>query len=366
MDLVRPVGEAGVSCAAVASRADPTRWSRFTKAVIDADAPGLLERLLEFGAQQEERPLLFYEADWSLELVSEHRERLAEHYRFVVPAREAVETLLSKSAFRELALEKGLPTPRSQAVHPRDGEDPPELDFPFPMIAKPVPGRDDEWDALFGRLRKAVRIDDQSELKRVWARLALRGRQVLLQELIPGPEALIKSYHAYVDDHGLIAAEFTGRKIRTFPIEYGASCALETFDAPDVLAAGREFVERTGFKGVLKADFKRRPDGSLALLEVNPRFSLWHALGAKAGVNIPAFVIADLTGRPRPKPAHARPGTTWCDLAADMRAARELGMSRFAWLRWVLMTCDVRSAASRRDPLPFIRGKWLRRLLPGN
>jgi predicted ATP-grasp superfamily ATP-dependent carboligase len=111
---------------------------------------------------------------------------------------------------------------------------------------------------------------------------------------------------------------------------------------------------------VLKADFKRRPDDSLALLEVNPRFSLWHALGAKAGVNIPAFVLADLLGRPRPTARQARPGVTWCDPRADLDAARELGVSRARWLRWLLLECDVRSGSSIRDPLPFVR-----RLLPG-
>ena len=222
------------------------------------------------------------------------------------------------------------------------------------------------WDASFGKSRKAVRVEDEAAFARIWPRFAARGGEMLLQELIPGPESLIESYHAYVDGQGEIPAEFTGRKIRTFPVEYGASCALETTDAPDVAAAGREFVEKTGYRGVMKADFKRRPDGSLALLEVNPRFSLWHALGAEAGVNIPAFVLADLTGGARPDVAIARPGTTWCDPAADYRAAREMGMSRTAWLRWMLTRCDIRSAASAHDPLPFIRGKWLRRLVPGD
>src|SRR5215470_19812901 len=38
--------------------------------------------------------------------------------------------------------------------------------------------------------------------------------------------------------------------------------------------------------GVAKPDFKRAPDGRLLLLEINPRFNLWHHLGAVAGVNL--------------------------------------------------------------------------------
>ena len=43
---------------------------------------------------------------------------------------------------------------------------------------------------------------------------------------------------------------------------------------------------RLGLKGLVKLDFKRADDETLHLLEVNPRFSLWHHLGAVAGVNL--------------------------------------------------------------------------------
>ena len=363
MDLVRPLGAAGFGCAVLAHRGGPTRWSRYTRAVLEADEPNIVERIVELGQSCDEPPVLFYEADWSLQLVSERREELSEGVRFVVPSREHVQMLLSKADFSDLARRVDLPVPLAFNVRPRPGEPPPD-DLPFPLIAKPVPGRDEEWDSLFGAARKAVLVEDPTALAQVWPRLAQRGGEALLQELVPGPESEIESYHAYVDSGGEIAAEFMGKKIRTFPIQFGSSCALETTHAADVRSAGRDFIEKTGFCGVMKADYKRRPDGSLALLEVNPRFSLWHSLGAAAGVNIPAFVMADLLGRPRPAPAEARAGATWCEPAADIKAARELGVSRLQWLRF-LAGCDVRSAASLRDPLPFIRGRVLSRLLGG-
>ena len=43
-----------------------------------------------------------------------------------------------------------------------------------------------------------------------------------------------------------------------------------------------------GLRGVAKLDFKRTAAGELVLLEVNPRFNLWHLPGAVAGVNLPA------------------------------------------------------------------------------
>jgi predicted ATP-grasp superfamily ATP-dependent carboligase len=123
----------------------------------------------------------------------------------------------------------------------------------------------------------------------------------------------------------------------------------------DVAELGREFVEATGFQGVLKCDFKRGPDGDLSLLEINPRFTLWHHLAARAGLNIPALVYDDLVGLPRASVPDARPGTQWCYHLHDARAARAAGLGLTRWLAWVAR-CEAKSAVSWRDPLPFVRG----------
>jgi D-aspartate ligase len=361
MDLVRPLGETGIGCFAVVPRGDPARYSRFARGVIDADRPRLVERLIEFARTQRRAPVLFYEADWSLTMVSENRERLASAFRFVLPQPELVEDLVDKERFLALAERHGLPVPRSQKLRPAAGGDPGELAVSCPVVVKPLPWRDLRWDALVGPTKKALRVDDRERLAALWPKLAERKLEVLVQELVPGPETCVESYHAYVDRDGEIAGEFTGRKVRTLPPEFGGSTALETTDADDVRSAGRDVVRKLGFRGVLKIDYKRAPDGALRLLEVNPRFSMWHSLGAAAGVNIPALVVADLAGEPRPPAGPARPGVTWCDPAPDLSAAREHGISTARWLRWAALSCDVTSATHWRDPMPFLRGKvWQR------
>ncbi len=136
---------------------------------------------------------------------------------------------------------------------------------------------------------------------------------LLAQEMIPGPETKIESYHCYVDEKGTVVGEYTGRKIRTYPEALGHSTALTITNADDVAKLGRELVAKLNFSGVAKFDFKRAPDGQLHLLEVNPRYNLWHYVGAVAGVNLPALVYGDLLGLPgrrRSGPGPARPGAT--------------------------------------------------------
>jgi transcriptional regulator with XRE-family HTH domain len=135
-------------------------------------------------------------------------------------------------------------------------------------------------------------------------------------------------------------------------------CALIGLDPDDaeVRRLGRSVLESIGFSGVVKMDFKRDARTErLYLLEINPRFNLWHHLGAVAGVNLPALVHADLTGTRRPAGRHATRRVTWCTPLTDLRAAHADGMSPLRWVRWA-RHCDVLSSLSRDDPLPFVRG----------
>jgi predicted ATP-grasp superfamily ATP-dependent carboligase len=264
-----------------------------------------------------------------------------------------VDQLVDKDRFQALAERRNLPVPPAHRVPTANGGPPPALDVAFPVVVKPLV-RTGDW-AEAGYDGKALRVAGPEEWAAVWPRLARARSDVVVQQFIPGPESAIESYHAYVDDRGVTAAEFTGRKIRTYPVRYGFSTAVEVVELPDVAALGRDVLAALGVRGVAKADFKRDERGRLHLLEVNPRFNLWHHPAAVAGVNLPALVHADLTGRPRPPGRRAIRRVTWCTPLSDLRAAHATGMSPLRWMRFA-RRCDAVSGLSRDDPLPFLRG----------
>jgi D-aspartate ligase len=344
IDLVRALGRAGIRSVVVGDRDDPIRYSRFVTDVIGEEA------LWERGERSSDPLPLFYDSDRALQFISRNRSRLAERYRFVLPEEGLLDELLDKGRFQALAERAGLPVPPSRPVR---GSEP--IDLRFPLVVKASPYRDSRWERA-GLSSKVLRVDDAAELGAALAQLEGFELDLIAQELIPGPEHRVESHHVYVDDRGEVAGEFTGRKIRTAPREHGISTALETTDAPDVLAAGRDVVERLGLRGVAKLDFKRGPDGRLHLLEVNPRFTLWTHVGALAGVNLPAIVHADLTGRPRPPARRARAGVRWIWPRADAAAAREEGISRAAWLAWALRA-EVKGSFVLSDPGPYLVGR---------
>jgi D-aspartate ligase len=312
---------------------------------------------MAFAAGQVEPPVLIYGTDAEVRFVSRRREELGRGFRFVVADADLVEDLLDKARFADLARRLELPVPACSFVAaPAVGPD--DLDVRFPLVIKPIARGRGDWHAV-AHGAKALRADTPDELGRLWPHLARHGLEVVVQQLIAGPESRVESYHVYVDAAGGIAGEFTGRKIRTRPAAYGETTALEITAEQDVLELGRELAQRIGLRGVAKFDFKRDPDGRLHLLEVNPRFNLWHHPGARAGVNLPALVYRDLVGLPRPVPRAARPGVRWIYHAHDAPAARREGVALRRWIPWAL-SCEAKSVVALDDPLPTVMGVLIR------
>jgi D-aspartate ligase len=285
--------------------------------------------------------------------VSRQREQLCEGFRLAIADPELVEELVDKARFDELARRLELPVPRAIYVDASAGSAA-DVELRFPLVVKPAAHGRGDWAAV-AHGAKALRADSPDELRRIWPALAHERLEVLVQEMIPGPESRVESYHVYIDAAGETAGEFTGRKLRTDPPDYGETTALEITDAGDVAEVGREVTRRLGLRGVAKLDFKRDAAGRLHLLEVNPRFNLWHHAGAVAGVNLPALVFADLVGLPRPRTQTARAGVRWVYHGHDARAARRQGVPLRRWLRWAI-GAEAKSVVARDDPLPMVMG----------
>jgi D-aspartate ligase len=358
IDLVHALALGGIRSTAFAEPHAPVRLSRH---VVDALAwhdnwlehARIADVLVEYAEAQPEPPVLFPQTDGDLLAVSRHRARLDGPLRLLLAGPDVVEASIDKSAFAQLASMLDLPVPRSQPLDPASAQ-PSDVELTFPIVVKPLVRQAEPWQAI-EPAAKAMHVESAAELEGLWPRLAAAGICVLAQEAIPGPEARMESYHAYVDADGVLVAGFTGRKIRTLPARYGHSSALELTATHDVERLGREVIERLGVVGVVKVDFKRAEDGRLWLLEINPRFTLWHHLGAAAGLNIPALVYADLTHTPRPPLGPARPGARWVHPSYDFRAARAHGLGLGEWLRFA-HGCDAVSGVAAGDPLPFLPG----------
>lgn len=383
LSLVRALGRANIPVALAGPGEDLTALSRFVKTritlpPIEEDPEGAAAVLCAWASSQRSPPVLYYQGDHDLLLVSRQRRRLSRFFRMVLSDEQLIEDTVDKIRFARLAEHRALPVPPTLVIE--EGKLPrAELASwrRFPAVLKP--GSRVGWFA--SKLsaeqtrhgQKAFLVQTAEELQELHSVLESHPGGVILQQCIPGGEENVLSYHAYVRSDGEIAAEFTGRKVRTSPRSFGLSSCVEITDDEDVRRLGRRVIEKLGterapgvsrgFAGVVKLDFKQDPrDERLYLLEVNPRFNLWHHPAAAAGANIPAMVYRDLTEPwARDLPRRARPGVRWMAARRDLRALREYSaageLGPLGWLsQW--LSVDVDEDLSLRDPVPAAWDVW--------
>lgn len=355
LSMVRALGREGIPVAVAASEPDsPMRRSRYCRAVVRTpswvdDPEAAAAALIAWGAEQREAPVVFYQGDHDLLALSRGRARLAPHLRCVLPPAALVEDVVDKLRFVALAERELLPVPGSLGLRRGSalGAELARWDR-FPCVIKPATRT--RRFAQLARCQKALRVESRAELERLAPLVEAQDTDFVVQAAVEGGEERVVSYHAYVRPGGELMGEFTGRKIRTAPRLYGFSTCVEITDDGEVRRLGRSTLERIGFSGVVKIDFKRDARTQrLYLLEINPRFNLWHHPGAVAGVSIPALVYRDCVEPGSARPARpARAGVRWVNAHDDWRAYEG---SPARWLAEIL-TAEVNESFMLRDPLP--------------
>jgi D-aspartate ligase len=366
LDVTRALGLAGIPVIVASSeRCTLAMASRYCDGVIelppiterDAVVSMLVRAGREFVARYGRPVPLFYDNDDRLALVQDYRAALAPHFRILLNAPELADALIHKVLFQELAERRGLPVPRRIEWDALGRED-------DPVLVKPKSRTGWEQSSvrlqLFGGRGKA-RVFANGREARANALVEQLVAQLSFQEYIPGGDDAIWSFHGFCARDGELLGWFVGRKIRTFPALTGQSSYVQLARHEELVALGRDIARHIGLVGVFKMDFKRRPDGRFCLLEINPRFNLWHHLGARNGVNLPEVAYHHLLGHQRPLHAEARLLYRWLALSYDRRAYREVGLSRTRWIASLLEAPKVYAVFSWSDPMPFVR-YWRKRL----
>lgn len=116
----------------------------------------------------------------------------------------------------------------------------------------------------------------------------------LLQEFLPGEEY---SVDVYVRCDGEVVVAVPRERMKT---DSGIAVTARTVRIPELIEVACLAAQAAGVVYVANIQFKRAADSVLKLLEINPRFPGTLPLTTRAGVDIPAILIADILGRPPP------------------------------------------------------------------
>ena len=349
VSVARSLGRAGV-CVRVLNAGLPTlaNASRYCAEVIDVGAgPDVADRWLAWLERDGPRgAVILPSGDEGVELIVRHRARLLEA-GFLLPeaAGDVSLAMLDKERTYGLARGGGIPCPRTSPVN--DAEQLREAlpGLSFPCALKPLHSH------LFAKhfSTKVLLAADRDELEAAFEQTSALGLAMLVTEIVPGPEAATWTYSTHTDQEGVPLYELTRQKLRALPIHLGTNCYVVTRRNPDVVAAGRRFMEAVGIRGMAHVEFKwDARSEEFKLIECNHRFVAVTELLRRAGLDVALFAYRRAAGLRPPRMEEWREQTRlWfperdANAARDYRAAGEL-----SGRQW------VRSLAHRRVYTPY-------------
>ncbi|MDD5370494.1 MAG: hypothetical protein PHQ40_15535, partial [Anaerolineaceae bacterium] len=294
------------------------RKSKFIQELLRLPSPEDLEAAyidaLLKAAHREPGDILIPTSDATLAAVSRNKPLLQEKYQVACPDWSVVEQFIDKKHTAALAEAVGVPAP--QTLLPRRLEDIEEWAprLHFPCLAKPSQVH------LFSRHfpRKMTRVENLDELLQAYREAQAIGVELMIQEYIPGEDALGANYNAYYWE-GKPLVEFTAHKIRNAPPEMGSPCVLVSQKIPAVVELGRKILGAVGYSGYACTEFKLDPrDGVYKLMEVNARPNLSTSLAVRCGINFPWLQYQHLAEGILPQAQDFETGIFWIDISRDL------------------------------------------------
>jgi predicted ATP-grasp superfamily ATP-dependent carboligase len=302
-----------------------------------ADDERLLSSLLGWAEDRPRKPVLFPTSDVYLDFVGRNADNLRDHFLFYRLDQDVCETFLDKKKFYRLCSSLNVSIPIT--VFPENESDWRNAAdrMKYPCIVKPICTH--VWDEVYKGL-KAFVITDAGDLLHKYEQLSANdlASNVMVQEIIPGPEDRILLFAAYFDRESVAHSTFTGRKVRQFPPNFGTAAMVSPEPNDSVKEAAVSFLAKVNFNGVCDVEFKLdERDGTIKMIEINPRVGRWFSVAEGCGLHIPYVAYRDIVGLPLGGEEIQGAGRTWIYASKDLLSAvRHLTRGQLPVRQWVL------------------------------
>lgn len=361
--LVRNFARVGITVRAAGGKECLALFSRFcTKAYRGPNQSSQQEfwheLLIENPEVELQGSLIFALCDDSIDFVSKYKSELSQRYLLEDFDAGLRGEMLDKKATLVRARAAGIDTPRFWSVATTTDLQAIKSEITFPVMVKPIHshlfirifGRklfiiERDWDELVEKLQLA--IDNDSE--------------VMIVEMVPGPDSLLSSYYTYIDPENRSLFHYTKRIIRRFPVNRGGACYHESKWLPETAEVGKKFFAAIPWRGMGNIEFKLdMRDGKLKVIEVNPRFTDAHRMIVSSGMPIDQLIYRSKTGQHVPSIAEYEENVRMWNPLRDFMAFMELrarGELTFAgWLKSLRPGRKVLPIFMFSDPMPtFVR-----------
>ncbi len=366
LSIVRRLGRRSIPVYVLNDPNADVQYSRYARRLPVSTSSPFPQAAIEFltGAASDDYTgaILLAASDQALTVVARHRKQLEKKFLLDLSNPTAQEGMLDKLTTYRIADAAGVPTPQYWQVDDRSELEGLRASLVYPLIVKP------RHSHQFVRKFKSkfVVVHTFDELLRAYDVVTEANIDVLLVEMIPGPDSRLCSYYTYLDEEGNALFDFTKRIVRRYPMNMGLATYHVTDHVEGIKKPSLRLFRRAGLLGLANAEFKYDVrDDTLKLIECNARFTAANALLDKAGLDLSSLVYNRLADLPLPRLDHFRDNVTLWDPFRDYKAYRELRargeLTVFEWLRGVFRP-QVFAGFNWSDPSPGI-ARLRRRIL---
>ena len=307
LSVIRSLGAAGYTVDLVASAYKPgtsriassSKYVRKSVEVVSAKVKegegddGLLNELLKYAGQNEQKPVIFPTDDYTTSIMDQNREVLEEH--FIMPTivgggNGCLTDRMDKTLQAKLAKEAGLLTPREWIISLADAEIPIPRDMVYPCFCKPI-------ESVTGYKREMAKCNDEAALRAHLTKLQknFSNRSILVQEFLEIDNEIDLS-GVCLDGEVIIPAII--RKWNVAKYERGVTLAgkivpfEELGDLQEKITA---MLRKFRYVGMFDMELNIVGD-KIYFNEVNLRSGGPNFAYFMSGVNLPALFVKEATG----------------------------------------------------------------------
>ncbi len=257
----------------------------------------LFDFLLNYGKKQDEKIVIYSTHDHHTKVFAKYYNELKDYYHIPINL-DTIPSVLSKKNQYSMCEKIGIPYPKTIFIKSHEELYRANIEIRkmlFPLIIKPFSRADNPANGFDFRL---MEIKDQSDFADILPKLRnYVDHGILISEIVPGEPDNIWAYTGYLDEKSEVIAGWTGRKLTQRPYYFGVFSSARCEINPIVEEQGIRLLKAFDFIGIGEPEFKYDyRDNKYKLMEINPRYMMWHIVGMKGGVNLPLIQFYHMTG----------------------------------------------------------------------
>jgi D-aspartate ligase len=239
-------------------KSKPAWNSKFGNKILTSNTKELafIEELAEYGkkiANKNTRPTLIITEEKTVFNASLLRGKLEPYFCLNLVEHPLLVKLQSKEGFQQIA--EAFQSPVPHAVILKSDTQFEELDkLQFPCVFKPL-----EQNEKYGhQFKKAYKVNNIDEVKNLYKDICKVEPRMIVQEWLEGPDSQIYFCLAFCNIQHEIVSSFTGRKIRSWPIQVGgtASCTSAPEVEVELFQLTQDFVRKCSYSGLIGIEYK--------------------------------------------------------------------------------------------------------------